>query len=79
MSVGTIISLVVALLKLANLIFGYLHDNALIKQGEDQAVAKALAEMSRRLTILKAEADRVNKLSDKEVLDELAKNNDLRD
>lgn len=79
MSISTVLSIVLGLIKLANIIFGYLHDNELIKQGEDQQIAKALAEMSRRLTVMKAEQERVSKLSDKEVLDELAKNHELRD
>jgi hypothetical protein len=78
-SVGTIISLVVGLIKLANLIFGWLHDSKLIQEGKDQAVAEALAEMARRTTIVKAAADRVEKMSDKDVLDELGKSGDLRD
>jgi hypothetical protein len=37
MTASTILSLVLALVKLANLLFGWLHDNALIKEGEDRA------------------------------------------
>jgi hypothetical protein len=40
-TVRTIVSLVIALLKLANSIYGWLHDSALIKEGEDRQVAKA--------------------------------------
>lgn len=53
MTASTILSLVIALVKLANILFGWLHDNALIKEGEDRAVAKALAEMAARSTTLK--------------------------
>jgi putative heme iron utilization protein len=73
------VSLVIALLKLANSIYGWLHDNALIKEGEDRQIAKALAEMARRSTVLKQVAAGVDKMTDKQVIDALDKSGDFRD
>jgi hypothetical protein len=74
---STIISVVLALLRLANTLFGWLHDNALIKEGEDRQVAKALAEMAKRSTTLKEVESRFSKMTPEQVTRELEQ--DFRD
>jgi hypothetical protein len=71
------ISLVLALLKLANIIFGWLHDNRLIKEGEDRAVAKALLEMAKRSKVIKEIDERFAKMTPEQVNRELE--GDFRD
>jgi K+/H+ antiporter YhaU regulatory subunit KhtT len=70
-TVRTIVSLVIALLKLANSIYGWLHDSALIKEGEDRQVAKALAEMAARSTTLREIESRFSKMTPEQVSREL--------
>lgn len=71
------ISLILALVKLANLIFGWLHENAMIKEGEDRAVAKALAEMAKRSTTIREIEGRFANMTPEQVNRELEQ--DFRD
>jgi hypothetical protein len=77
MTASTILSFVLALVKLANLLFGWLHDNALIKEGEDRAVAKALAEMAKRSTTIRKIEGRFANMTPEQVNRELEQ--DFRD
>lgn len=71
------ISLILALVKLANLIFGWLHENEMIKEGEDRAVAKALAEMAKRSTTIREIEGRFANMTPEQVNRELEQ--DFRD
>jgi hypothetical protein len=71
------VSLVLACLKLANLIFGWLHENELIKEGEDRAVARALAEMAKRSTTIRQIEGRFANMTPEQVNRELQ--GDFRD
>lgn len=73
------INLILALLKVANIIFGWLHDNAKIKEGEDRAVARALAEMATRSTTIKEVEERFAKMTPADIVADIDKQGDFRD
>lgn len=73
------ISLALALLKLANSLFGWLHDRGVIKAEDDRLFALQIAEMARRSTTIKQVAADVAKMTDQQVIDALQKSGDLRD
>lgn len=73
----TWVNLVLALLKFANTVFAWLHDNQMIKEGEDRQIAKALAEMAKRSTTLREIESRFAKMTPEEINRELE--GDFRD
>lgn len=71
------ISLILGLLKLANLILEDRQKRGLIREGEDRAVAKALLEMANRRKSVQAIQEEYAKLPHSEVLKRLE--GDFRD
>jgi hypothetical protein len=74
---SSIVSLVLALLKLANIAFTWLHEKRLIKKGEDRQIAKALAEMASRSTTIREVESRFLNMTPEQVNRELE--GDFRD
>lgn len=70
-------TIVVYLLKIANAIFSWAHENQLIQAGEDRQVARELVEMAKRSTTIKLVDERFAKITPEDVNRELA--NDFRD
>lgn len=73
------VKLILALVNLANGIFGWLHDRGLIKEGEDRAVARALAQMAARSTTIKEIDERFARMSPEDVTRYLDQQGDFRD
>ncbi len=75
----TYASIILALLQLANWLFGRAHDQGLIQEGEDRAIARQILEMQARSTTLKAlEAKRAG-MTPEDIVRELDGNADFRD
>lgn len=77
LSAGTIIQIILLLLKGANSMFAALHDKRLIQAGDDRAVARALTEMAARSTTIKEIEDRFAALPHDKIVEELK--DDFRD
>lgn len=75
----TWIQLALALLKFVNYILGRLHDKKMIAEGEQIQINKQLAEIARRSVLIKAAAEKVEKMTDDQVLEELKRTGNLRD
>ena len=67
----TWVSLALSLLKLVNMIMGYVRERELISKGYDQAIAEVTQSILVKTTAGKAIMEKVNALSDKEVDDAL--------
>lgn len=71
------ISLILALLKLANNLYSWAHDNGKIKEGEERQILKASMEIAKRSKLAKEIDDRFAHATPEEVEKELEK--DFRD
>jgi hypothetical protein len=74
---STLVSLVLALLKAAAAIYGWLHERELIQTGEDRQITAALLEMAARSKVLKEVDDRFATMTPEQVNRELQ--GDFRD
>lgn len=61
------LSLVLSLLKLVNMIMGYMRERELIDKGYDQAIAEVLQSILIKTAAGKAIMEKVNRMSDAEV------------
>lgn len=73
------VSIALQVLKLANVLFGWLHDRGVVKATEDRLFAQQIAEMARRSTTLKEIESRFSKMTPEEVIREIADHGDFRD
>ena len=75
----TWIKIVLLLLQIADTLFKRQHDNGLVQEGEDRAVAMALLAMQSRSTTLKALDEKRATMTPEEIMRELEGNHDFRD
>lgn len=79
LSVKTIASIALLLLKMANGLFAYLREKRFEGIGEDRATAKALLALAASDRALKEVDERIDAMNDDEVRAELAASGDFRD
>lgn len=79
MGFSTIIQIVLLLLKGADALFAYLHDQGKIQEGEDLAVAQAAAAILARSKRVKEIEDEYLKMPIEDIKKELDKQGDFRD
>jgi hypothetical protein len=70
-------SLALALLKFANMLLEWRLRESLLNEGEKRQVAKQLAEITKRTSLLKEVDEKIEKATDQEILEVLK--NDFRD
>lgn len=79
MTAGTLLSILLLILRGANSLFAYLQEKKLISEGEDRQIAKQLLEMSARSTTIRQVSEKWARMSDAQVFDEINKSGDFRD
>lgn len=79
MGFSTIIQIVLLLLKGADALFAYLHDQEKVTEGENIAIAAATAALLARTKRVQEITDLYNKMTDEQVRDDLDKHGDFRD
>ncbi|HUP80488.1 MAG TPA: hypothetical protein VM260_18210 [Pirellula sp.] len=78
-SFGAIVKITLMLVKWADSLFAYLHDQGKISEGEDIAIARAAAALLARSKRVKEIEDAYLKMSMDEVRKDLEKNGEFHD
>lgn len=76
---GTIVKIILLVMKWADSMFSYLHDQGLIKEGEDRAIALAALKVLARSKRAKEIEDTYMKMPADKVRAELEKEGDFRE
>jgi hypothetical protein len=76
---GSVVSLIIGIVKLANLLFGWLHDQQMIQEGQDRQIAIEIAALAARSTTIAQVSKAFEQASPSDVIAELQKNGELRD